>query len=840
MKKSLYLILLLIFPMLSQAQSSGYCNTKAPRSNVWIQKVAIGNWAYNSGGNGGYLYIPDSKLALRTDTTYDLQLDLGGYPRIQDTAYWSIWIDLNRDADFEDAGELLHQAKSLHRSKAKGAIRLPSLSADTSAFFMRITLSKGGFSPACGGNTVFETEDYQITIQSKSNCIAPTVQHIGIRNLQQNQVTLKTIGLTGAVLSWNITRENGTFPLYLSDFKEDSVVLTGLVEDALYKVRLGIKCEIEETQWSDFVSFRTLKRDSNSCELFSISKLSAIQIDPTQFLLGISKLNAQIIEWRYRKTGLNNTWRYQSTKDENTLRISDLFLETAYEFQVRQYCPNLNAWSDWSESYSFSTLDCVLPPEKNVFIHTTFANYPSLDLSFNVFDIRQYEHTYRYYFRAKGSQPWVEALGSTSRWAQIQGLVPDSTYEIRVEVFCGPRSANFIKTVTVPPSCFKIEKNTIEFENPTNTSIVVYSSIGYARTCQYRYRIKGGVAFSYKTVNAYNGYLTLEDLVPGTTYEVSARVICADTTQQDDWSELVEFRTKSCLIPLAGDLAVIQYYAVDSVLLSADFFADKFDSELDYFWKYKLQKNQQWSTQYQKGDNLFLLKNLIKGAKYEVQVTVKCPNSPLDSLFLSTMLTAAPEQCGQAPDTALIHISYSEDLNPIVSFTLSTIPLYQVRIRRQNEVFKDYLGVIPAEYSVSFGNVPVPLDLQFRVICQNGNISPWSETIKIASRKGYTSNPDLQLYKISKAMSNKDMHIRLTPNPSSGLISINVPSDEIMVSEGNLEIFNTAGQKIFQQKVNVSPAAQITADLSNQTSGLYFVRLLIGKQVFTERLMLVK
>ena len=180
MKPLFFLSFLLIFPMLMTAQStSGYCINKGPRGNVWLQKVSIGAWISNSSANEGYLYNPTSKLTLRTDTTYAVQLDLGGYPRVQDTAYWRIWIDFNGDKDFEDAGEQVLQTKSLHKSSAKTTLALKgTLVSASDKFLMRVILSKAAFSAPCGSNTTIEIEDYLVDIQS--SCPTPSVTDFSI------------------------------------------------------------------------------------------------------------------------------------------------------------------------------------------------------------------------------------------------------------------------------------------------------------------------------------------------------------------------------------------------------------------------------------------------------------------------------------------------------------------------------------------------------------------------------------------------------------------------------------------------------------------------------------
>lgn len=839
MKRFIYLCLFLLIPLLSEAQTSGYCTSKVTRSNVWIQKISVRNWSNDSGGNGGYFYEPASKLTLRADTANSVQLDIGGFPRVQDTSYWRIWIDLNRDKDFEDAGELILQTKALNKARALGSFQLQGLKLDTSAYFMRVTLSRGGFSPACGNSTVIEMEDYRIHINGEPKCAAPLTRNIKISNIKQNQVTLSVANFSAGAYFWNIAKEDGTFVKTLDRVKQDSAVATGLASNSTYKVRLGIECKPGEIKWSDFVPFETLKNNnSNTCEIIPLENLSATQIDLNQVELNIDGFNAEYIEWRYRKAG-GNTWQYVATNANNLIRINNLLNETAYESQVRQYCANLNAWSDWSDPLLFNTLDCVLPPAKNVFIATVFYTFPTLDISFNVFDIHQYEHTFRYSYRLKGSSIWIDTLSFTTSWAEIQNLTPDSTYEIKIEVFCGSNSEVFLKTVTVPPACFKIEKNGIKVTNQTNTSVDVYVPGANTRTCQYRYRIKGGLAFTLRTTSGGNAYVTLNDLLPGTTYEISARIVCGIGVGQEDWSEFVEFQTKDCLIPLSGDLEVVKYFGTDSILFAVSYLANKFEAELEYFWKYKSQKDQNWTVRYQKGDNLFLLKDLIKGATYDVQVTIKCPNSSNDSLAFSTKFTAVKSECGIAPDTSLAIVKTVVNQNLDISFVLPFNYSFQMRFRIGNGIY-EYTPVLPYNYSVSFGTLNVEYEVQFRVICPDGNTSPWSNTMKILRKKALVDAPNLDLTEKPRLDIKHDLRMSIAPNPSSGVVSVTLPVALSIEGEGDLEIINTAGQKVLQQKVNTDSDSQFKADLSAQTPGLYFVRLKVGQQVITEKMLLIK
>ena len=78
----------------------------------------------------------------------------------------SIFIDYNRDGDFDDAGELAYTTTSLTTSPStrSGNITIPT-TASAGATLMRVVVVEGTTSPtACGTYTYGETEDYKIKI----------------------------------------------------------------------------------------------------------------------------------------------------------------------------------------------------------------------------------------------------------------------------------------------------------------------------------------------------------------------------------------------------------------------------------------------------------------------------------------------------------------------------------------------------------------------------------------------------------------------------------------------------------------------------------------------------
>lgn len=837
MKPLFFLSFLLIFPMLMTAQStSGYCINKGPRGNVWLQKVSIGTWVSNSSANEGYLYNPTSKLTLRTDTTYAVQLDLGGYPRIQDTAYWRIWIDFNGDKDFEDAGEQVLQTKSLHKSSAKTTLALKSaLVSASDKFLMRVILSKAAFSAPCGSNTTIEIEDYLVDIQS--SCPTPSVADFSIGNILQNQATLYLKKLSkDNTYRWNLFSIAENLERVGTIEHLDSLVLGGLSADHEYKLRLGIVCAATQAiKWSEFVLFHTLKRTINDCDPIAKSKLSFTQLDTNQVELKVNDIDPQtILEWRYRKIGADNEWLYFSTPPKKALYIYDVALGVNYEFQVREFCKTANLWGNWSESQTFSTIECVLPAENHVFINLSFFNFPNLDISFNVFDQRVYNYSYRYYFRQKGSSSWIDTISSTTRLAKIENLIPDSTYELSIEVYCGTNVNVFNRTITVPPACYLIKKSDINVYNLTNTTADVYVTEVSTRTSQLRYRIKGEIEYLYQPKVGFGGSARLKDLQPGKTYELSARILCADSTQLEDWSEATEFTTKDCLIPLGGDLAVVQYYGADSIQLVANFFADTYENNLDYFWKYKPSQDTSWTIHYQKGDNRFLLKNLQKGTKYEVQLVVRCPGILQDSLVLSRTLVATETQCNLPADPNIMSIK-SAPTQWNITVDIPRGYAYEIRFRVLNSgAYKYYLLALPAGSLVGFGSPQFLYEVQIRLVCPNGNVSPWSETVKPLP----FTQPDLPEFAMEPLEAAKVAKLKIAPNPSSGQLSILFPAEMEPQPEAYLEILNTAGQRIMALKTAIDPAQTLPINLSKQTPGLYILRIQAGQKVYTERIMI--
>lgn len=142
-----------------------YCEAKAYKADFeWIESVAVGDQVYTSNGNTGYFEHQEAiSLYRNVDYTMVLTPGLQGNQK----RYWRIWIDWNRDGDFEDEGEFRGQAKS--RNAITHTFEVPDYAADR-AFKMRIALKYGSYPDVCEVYDYGEVEDFWLKIDEETDC----------------------------------------------------------------------------------------------------------------------------------------------------------------------------------------------------------------------------------------------------------------------------------------------------------------------------------------------------------------------------------------------------------------------------------------------------------------------------------------------------------------------------------------------------------------------------------------------------------------------------------------------------------------------------------------------
>ncbi len=145
-----------------------YCTSASSQPwQEWVAGVQLGTIDNESGKCGpsgcGYSDYTNLSTSLSKGTDQNIRLTPGlSWNGYNPNLYWRVWIDLNGDGDFTDAGEQVLQANSGNQIH-NGTINIPA-SATNGTTRMRVSVKKDGYAGPCESFTEGEVEDYTVDI----------------------------------------------------------------------------------------------------------------------------------------------------------------------------------------------------------------------------------------------------------------------------------------------------------------------------------------------------------------------------------------------------------------------------------------------------------------------------------------------------------------------------------------------------------------------------------------------------------------------------------------------------------------------------------------------------
>ena len=161
---------------------SGYCASKGNNSSYeWIDLVQLGTINNTSGNDGGYKDNTSMSTDLVNGNQYTINFSTG-FSGSSYTEFWQIFIDYNRDGDFDDSGEQVVTGSSSSSATLSGTFTVPS-STSFGYTRMRVSMKWDAAATPCESFSYGEVEDYLVyltpTTRSSRNFVYENGFEIG-------------------------------------------------------------------------------------------------------------------------------------------------------------------------------------------------------------------------------------------------------------------------------------------------------------------------------------------------------------------------------------------------------------------------------------------------------------------------------------------------------------------------------------------------------------------------------------------------------------------------------------------------------------------------------------
>jgi hypothetical protein len=176
-----------------------YCSSKGNSvSDEYIQRVQLNTIDNSSDGGNGYSNFTSISTDLTKGQSYTITITPKWTGTVYDEAY-AVWIDFNRDGDFEDSGELVWSKPASKDTPVSGTFTIPT-SAQEGSTRMRVSMKYNGIPTSCETFDYGEVEDYTVNITASS---ADTQAPSAPTGLTASNVTQTTVDL-----AWNASTDN--------------------------------------------------------------------------------------------------------------------------------------------------------------------------------------------------------------------------------------------------------------------------------------------------------------------------------------------------------------------------------------------------------------------------------------------------------------------------------------------------------------------------------------------------------------------------------------------------------------------------------------------------------
>jgi serine protease len=140
----------------SSCSQTVYCDMRGTVTTFdWIESFRLGSYFHRSGNNNGYMLYDSTFFLLTAGQTIDFAVEQGN----DFLEAVRIWIDFNRDGDFNDANEKVFEGMINFTDSINGLINIPT-NVSPGISRMRVALQWSTYPTLCTQYQNGETEDY--------------------------------------------------------------------------------------------------------------------------------------------------------------------------------------------------------------------------------------------------------------------------------------------------------------------------------------------------------------------------------------------------------------------------------------------------------------------------------------------------------------------------------------------------------------------------------------------------------------------------------------------------------------------------------------------------------
>jgi len=236
--------------------------------------------------------------------------------------------------------------------------------------------------------------------------------------------------------------------------------------------------------------------------------------------------------------------------------------------------------------------------------------------------------------------------------------------------------------------------------------------------------------------------------------------------------------------------------------------------------EYKAADSNNWIKIFQT-NGFVIIPNLGTCKEYEVRLNYNCENGGVSSM-VQRFTTGGCVDCANInPELVPLNVTGT---SAILTWNVVPGSVYQLHYRTDaNAEWSTYSTPVP--FVVLFGlDECAAYEFGLKVTCSNARTTDMSSIVKFGEDCGGA--------KTSSLIINDNNLLNISPNPATSFIQVSlVDNSEIT----NIEVYNSNGTLIMNQKDLTFDGALYTADITDFAKGLYFVTATSADNIFTKK-----